>query len=87
MPAMEAAASGVPVICARVGPLPEVLGEAAEWSAAPSVVDISASLERVLTDSGRRAILRRAGLDRAAMAPTWEQSANVEVDALRSARQ
>ena len=31
MPALESVASGTPVVCARVGALPEVLGDAAEW--------------------------------------------------------
>jgi alpha-1,3-rhamnosyl/mannosyltransferase len=81
MPALEAAASGVPVVCARVTSLPEVLGPAAEWCATPSVDDITQGLERVLVDAGRREELKQAGLARAAGAPTWEQSATVEVAA------
>jgi glycosyltransferase involved in cell wall biosynthesis len=75
MPALEAAASGTPVVCARIGPLPEVLGDAAEWCDSTSVADIAAGLARVLGDGARRAELRTAGLARAAAAPTWEQSA------------
>jgi glycosyltransferase involved in cell wall biosynthesis len=87
MPALEAAASGVPVICARTGPLPEVLGDAAEWCASPSVNDIAQGLERVLQDEKHRNALRRAGLARAANAPTWKQSATVLLDAYRMAAQ
>ncbi len=75
MPALEAAASGVPVVCARIGPLPEVLGDAAEWCASPSVDDVAAGLARVVQDGDRREALAALGLARAAAAPTWAQSA------------
>ncbi|HWE67144.1 MAG TPA: glycosyltransferase family 1 protein [Acidimicrobiales bacterium] len=81
MPALEAAASGVPVVCARIGPLPEVLGEAAEWCASPGADDIAVGLARVVADPARREQLRVAGLARAAAAPTWEQSAKVALEA------
>jgi glycosyltransferase involved in cell wall biosynthesis len=87
MPALEAAASGVPVVCGRVGPLPEVLGDAAEWCDVPSVTAISGALERVLVDEERRAELRRAGLARAAQAPSWTHSAEVVASAYRMALQ
>jgi glycosyltransferase involved in cell wall biosynthesis len=87
MPAMEAAASGVPVVCARVGPLPEILGDAAEWCATPSVVDVGTALERVTTDSDRRLALRQAGLDRTDVAPTWAESAEEVARAYRMAAQ
>ncbi len=75
MPALEAATSGTPVVCARVGPLPEVLGDAAEWCDTPSVDDMAAGLARVVGDATRRAELRAAGLARTAAAPGWEPSA------------
>jgi glycosyltransferase involved in cell wall biosynthesis len=80
MPALEAAASGVPVVCARLGPLPEVLGDAAEWCEAPTAPAIAAGLRRLLADPARQAELRRAGLARAAAAPTWADSARVLLD-------
>jgi glycosyltransferase involved in cell wall biosynthesis len=80
MPALEAAASGVPVVCARVGPLPEVLGEAPEWCEGPSVTAIAAGLERLLTDPARQQQCRQAGLVRAAAAPTWADAARVLID-------
>ncbi len=80
MPALEAAASGVPVVCARTGPLPEVLGDAAEWCQAPTVTAIGAGLERLLADPARQAQRRQAGLDRAAAAPTWGDAARVLLD-------
>ncbi len=81
MPALEAAASGVPVVCARVASLPEVLGPAAEWCATPTVEDITQGLERLLLNADKRQALQKAGLARAAEAPTWEQAAKVEVAA------
>jgi glycosyltransferase involved in cell wall biosynthesis len=83
MPAIEAAASGVPVVCAPVSSLPEVLGDAAEWSVSPRVDDMATALARVVADEGRRAALRAAGLAQAAAAPTWEHSAQVELQAYR----
>ena len=85
MPALEAAASGAPVVCARVGPLPEVLGEAAEWCATPTIDAVASGLERVLLDPARAETLRQAGLARAAQATTWEQCASVVAGAYRAA--
>jgi glycosyltransferase involved in cell wall biosynthesis len=76
-PALEAAASGVPVVCAPVAALPEVLGDAAEWCPEPAAPSIAAGLERVLGDPARHAQLRAAGLARAAAAPTAAASAEV----------
>ncbi|HEY1832686.1 MAG TPA: glycosyltransferase family 1 protein [Acidimicrobiales bacterium] len=75
MPATEAAASGTPVVCARLGPLPEVLGPAAEWCETASVDDIATGLARLMGDELRRFELRAAGLARMAAAPGWEESA------------
>jgi glycosyltransferase involved in cell wall biosynthesis len=77
MPAIEAAASGVPVVCAPVGPLPEVLGEAAEWSASTSVEDVHAALRRLFASPARRHELAEAGLVRAASAPGWGEIAKI----------
>jgi glycosyltransferase involved in cell wall biosynthesis len=85
MPALEAAASGVPVVCASVGPLPEVLGDAAEWCASPSAADLAEGLREVVTNDARREALRSAGLARAAAATTWEYTAGVLADAYRRA--
>ncbi len=85
MPALEAAASGVPVVCARVGPLPEVLGDAAEWCDAPTVPAIAAGLRRVVDSETRRAQLRAAGLERARLAPGWDIAAKVLLGAYERA--
>ncbi len=75
MPALEAAASGVPVVCPRTGPLPEVLGDAAEWCDDATVPAMAAGLARLLADPARQASLRAAGLACAAAAPTWSDAA------------
>jgi glycosyltransferase involved in cell wall biosynthesis len=85
MPALEAAACGTPVVCARVGPLPEILGEAAEWCKAPTADEIAKGLERVINDPIRRATLSEAGRKAAASAPTWADSARVLIEAYRRA--
>jgi glycosyltransferase involved in cell wall biosynthesis len=85
MPALEAAASGVPIVCARLGPLPEVLGDAAQWCDAPTVESIREGLSSLLADPVRRAALRAAGLARAEAAPTWAQGATEELNAYQKA--
>jgi alpha-1,3-rhamnosyl/mannosyltransferase len=85
MPALEAIASGTPVVCAPVGALPEVLGEAAEWCDSPVEEEVARSLVRLLADPQRAASLRTAGLARAAGAATWADAAAVHLDAYRQA--
>ncbi|HMC39493.1 MAG TPA: glycosyltransferase [Acidimicrobiales bacterium] len=85
LPALEAAASGTPVVAAPVAALPEVLGDAAEWAAGPGAAEMAAALGRVLGDERRRAELARRGLDRVAVLPGWDRAAAVVLDAYRRA--
>jgi len=85
MPALEAMASGTPVICAPVGALPEVLGDAAAWAPSLTVDDLAAALATVLDDGDRAAALRTAGLERAAAWPGWDRCAAVHLEAYRRA--
>jgi glycosyltransferase involved in cell wall biosynthesis len=85
MPALEAAASGTPVVCARIGPLPEVLGDAAQWCERPDVEQIAAGLERLLHDDTRRRELAARGVARADSAHSWERSARSLAEAYRTA--
>jgi glycosyltransferase involved in cell wall biosynthesis len=85
MPALEAAASGTPVVAARLGALPEVLGDAAAWVDAPTVDAVAAALTALLGDPDRRERLRAAGLARAAAAPGWDVAAATVLDAYRHA--
>jgi len=86
VPALESIASGTPVVCAPVGSLPEVLGDAAEWCEAPTVDAISAGLRRVLDDPERADLLRRRSLARAAAHPGWEEAGDALLSAYRAAR-
>ena len=81
LPALEAAASGTPVVCARMASLPEVLGDAGCWASAPTAAEIGTVLTRVLSDGDWHREQRMAGLRRAAQAPTWAQSAEVLLEA------
>jgi glycosyltransferase involved in cell wall biosynthesis len=85
MPALEAAASGTPVVCARIGPLDEVLGDAAEWCARPDIEQIAAGLDHLLHDEARRGELVARALARAESAHSWERSAASLAQAYRSA--
>jgi alpha-1,3-rhamnosyl/mannosyltransferase len=85
LPALEAAASGTPVVCARVASLPEVLGDAGCWAEAPSAPAVAEALVRVLTDPAWHQERREAGLERARQAPSWRDSAAVLLEAYRRA--
>ena len=85
LPALEALATGVPVVCARVGALPEVLGPAAEWVEERSPEAFATALESIMSDPGRGAQLRQAGLGHAAAAPGWGYAAAVHLEAYRGA--
>lgn len=72
--ALEAITVGVPVIAARRGSLPEVLGEAA-WFVEPDDPDaLAAAMLRVLTEPASTTRLSEAGLRRAE-AFSWRRSA------------
>jgi glycosyltransferase involved in cell wall biosynthesis len=85
MPALEAMACGTPVVCPRVGALPEVLGDVAVWAASLAVEDLAAALVSVLEDVQLAERLRTSGLARAAAWPGWDHCAAVHVDAYRRA--
>lgn len=85
MPALEAVASGTPVICAPVGSLPEVLKDAALWSRTTEWEAIAEALKRLLSDRALRENLRNAGRAVAATAASWGQAANTTVAAYRAA--
>jgi alpha-1,3-rhamnosyl/mannosyltransferase len=85
MPALEAAASGTPVVCARIGPLPEVLADVAEWCERPDVEQIAAGLDRLLHDDARRSELAARGVARADSAHSWQRSADSLAQAYRTA--
>ena len=75
LPALEAAASGTPVVCAAVASLPEVLGDAGCWAASASPRDLGEVLVRLLSDEAWHRERRAAGLKRAQEAVTFAESA------------
>jgi alpha-1,3-rhamnosyl/mannosyltransferase len=71
--ALEAMASGTPVVVSDRGALPEVVGEAG-LCVAPEPAALEEALGRVLTDSALAARLTAAGRERAA-GLTWSRTA------------
>jgi len=86
LPAAEACACGTPVVCARVGSLPEVLGDAAAWAPHLDAGSLASTLAQLLADPRRRAALSAASLARRAQAPTWDDAADTTVRAYDLAR-
>ena len=74
LPAVEAMASGTPVIASPNGALTETTGGAAETIDPTNVESIAAGMLRVLSDPDRHAQLRAMGLDRAAQF-SWTRAA------------
>lgn len=85
LPALEAAASGTPVVCAPIASLPEVLGEAACWAESATAPELGVVLARVLSDPEWHRERRDAGLKRAAQAPGWGDIAGILLEAYRQA--
>jgi len=85
LPAVEAQASGAPVICAPVGALPEALGDAAVWVTDATVDGFAAALAEVLTDGERRRRLVADGLAWARSRPGWSVAAAAFERAFREA--
>lgn len=62
--ALEAMAAGVPVVAARSGALPEVLGDAAVYHAPGDVRDLAQRIRSLREERARRVDLRENGLQR-----------------------
>ncbi len=74
LPALEAMACGAPVVAARAGALPEVVGEAGMYFDPNDPDELAGIMESLATDEKRRRELSRRGLDRAA-AFDWDSTA------------
>lgn len=85
MPGLEAAACGTPVVCARVGSLPEVLGDAASWALTDDADGLAAALAAVVHDEELADRLQGAGRSRARALPGWADVAAVHLEAYRRA--
>jgi glycosyltransferase involved in cell wall biosynthesis len=83
MPALEALASGTPVVASRVPALVEVLGDAAVTVPLETAA-LARALERVASDPVLRAELAARGLERARTF-SWDKSAALHLEAYREA--
>jgi glycosyltransferase involved in cell wall biosynthesis len=79
LPAVEAMASGTPVVAAASGSIPEVAGEAAVLVEPGDPVALAGGIERALADRER---LVRAGFERAKRY-TWAETARQTLDVYR----
>jgi glycosyltransferase involved in cell wall biosynthesis len=77
-PVLEAMACGAAVLASRWLSLPEVGGDAVEYSESPDAEGIARSLRALLHDQARRAQLSQAAPGRAAQF-TWEASAQAHL--------
>lgn len=77
-PALEACAMGTAVVCAPVGALPEVLGEAASWVSSLEPGPLAAAVIALLTDEALRAELVARGRAQAAAVDELEVGAAVQ---------
>ncbi|MEK7188900.1 MAG: glycosyltransferase family 1 protein [Patescibacteria group bacterium] len=79
LPALEAAARGVSVVCAKAGSLPEVMADAAEYVDPESSQDIADTISRVAGSHKVADALASLGRERAKRF-TWEKTAQHTVD-------
>jgi len=84
IPVLEAMTVGVPVVAARRGSLPEVLGEAGLLVDPDRADDIAAAIAKILGDRAFAAQCSARGIARAA-AFRWETTAERVVDVYREA--
>ncbi len=82
LPVLEAMACGTPVVAARAGALPEVVGPAAPLVDPDDVEGFARALEPVLIDPEARREAQRRGLERAAQF-SWRRTAELTVAAYR----
>ena len=84
LPALEAAAAGVPVVALRRASLPEVLGDAAAWVEEPTAEEVARAVAPLLADPAAREDLVAAGRERAARF-TWRRTSEDVFEVLRDA--
>lgn len=76
LPALEAMASGTPVIVSDGGALPEVMGDAGMLFCLSDPNGLKSTLTACLSDAGLRTELRRKGLERAKQF-SWQRTAEI----------
>lgn len=80
LPPLEAMAAGIPVVAARAGALPEVLGDAPFWCEPEDVDSIAAAILRAVSDELARAAAVEAGRAQAARYD-WDVTARLTLEA------
>jgi glycosyltransferase involved in cell wall biosynthesis len=84
LPVLEAMSLGVPIVAARRGSLPEVVGDAGPLVDPERPDDIAAAIAQLLADDDYAAACAAKGLARA-RAFSWERTAHLVVDVYRQA--
>ncbi len=84
LPLLEAMACGAPVVGARAGAIPEVVGDAGILVDPDDEGEMAVWISRLMTDATLADRLRRAGRMRA-MDYTWERTARQTIDAYQEA--
>jgi len=74
LPPVEAMASGTPVVTSQCGAIPEIVGDAAEFTDPASPQEIADSIRGVISDDSRRKELIQKGKD-ISREYSWKQSA------------
>jgi len=74
LPLLEAMACGIPVVSSRAASLPEVGGDAARYFDPRDSNAMATAIQSVWCDAELRAVMRRAGLARAAQF-SWHRAA------------
>jgi glycosyltransferase involved in cell wall biosynthesis len=83
-PPLEAMYFGLPVFAAQVPPLPEILGDAAQWVAGHDPDEWAEGIAALLSDSSRQAELTRYGKNQIVQY-TWENAAQQTAEVYRRA--
>lgn len=84
LPALEAMATGVPVVCSNTSSLPEVVGSAGALFDPTSVSQGTQAVLNILRDSAMAEVLSRAGIERARQF-TWERTVKATYEGYREA--
>jgi glycosyltransferase involved in cell wall biosynthesis len=84
LPPLEAMASGVPVVIANTGSLPEVCGQAGTLVDIDNPADIAHKIDVLLTDATTYQTKRKTGLERAQLF-SWENAAAALLEAAEKA--
>jgi glycosyltransferase involved in cell wall biosynthesis len=82
LPPLEAMAAGVPVVAARAGSLPEVLGDGPFWCDPLDVDSIAEAITKAAGDEGARATAVELGRKRAA-SYDWSTTAELTLETYR----